>query len=187
MSGSPVYIDGRLIGAVSYAMGSFPKDPIAGITPIEEMLRDDSDRPAGFAAIAPTLPLPLGSDSWTQVLASRLKPQNAFASRPDDVRGVGTLPAAAGAIGVQLRPIGTPLVMTGFEADAVDRIAPLFRPGGLVPVIGGALSNQTITDRSLEAGDAIGVSLIRGDFSMAGTGTVTLVDEGRVYAFGHSF
>src|SRR5215475_2876335 len=37
MSGSPVYIDGKLIGAVSYALGSFPKEPIAGITPIAEM------------------------------------------------------------------------------------------------------------------------------------------------------
>jgi len=187
MSGSPVYIDGRLIGAVSYAMGSFTKDAIAGITPIGEMLRDDSGRPTGLASTAPELPLPLGSDSWTQTLANHLKPLNAFASHPEDVRGIGTLPAPAGAIGVQLRPIGTPLVMTGFEAEAVERISPLFRPGGLVPVVGGTLSNQIITNRSLEAGDAIGVSLIRGDFSMAGTGTVTLVDEGRVYAFGHPF
>ena len=187
MSGSPVYIDGRLIGAVSYAMGSFSKDTIAGLTPIGEMLRDDSGRPTGLASIAPKLPLPLGSDSWTAVLANHLRPLTPFATHPDDVRGTGALPAPAGAIGVQLRPIGTPLVMTGFETGAVDRIAPLFRPGGLVPVVGGALSNQITTNRSLEAGDAIGVSLIRGDFSMAGTGTVTLVDEGRVYAFGHPF
>ena len=60
MSGSPVYIDGRLIGAVSYAMGSFAKDTIAGITPIGEMLRDDSGRAARLASTAKRLELPLG-------------------------------------------------------------------------------------------------------------------------------
>mgnify|MGYP002633800570 CR=1 FL=1 len=187
MSGSPVYIDGRLIGAVSYSMGSFPKETIAGITPIEEMLSDDTGPALRRPSVAASLALPLASDILTTLLPDRLARPGPFASRPNDVSATGLSPVDGAALGVQLRPIATPIVMTGFTDAAMAYIAPLFRSGGMVPVIGGALSAQALPDGPLQAGDAVGVSLVRGDLSMAGTGTVTLVDEGRVHAFGHPF
>jgi hypothetical protein len=187
MSGSPVYVDGRLLGAVSYSMGSFPKDTIAGITPIAEMLRDDTGSSTRVSRASPRLSLPLSTDTLTSLLPNQLTRPDPFATRPGDISAVGLPPATAATLGVQLRPIATPLVMTGFTAEAIDRIAPMFRAAGMVAVVGGGVSSQTESDGALEPGDAVGVSLIRGDLSMAGTGTVTLVDEGRVYAFGHPF
>src|SRR5438132_1489987 len=73
MSGSPVYIDGRLIGAVSYSLGSFSKEPIAGITPIAEMTDSTSfgaSRPAGARV---SIDAPLTPESLTSAL------HNAFA------------------------------------------------------------------------------------------------------------
>ncbi|MDA1093284.1 MAG: hypothetical protein O3A25_08460 [Acidobacteria bacterium] len=187
MSGSPVYVDGRLIGAVSYSMGSFPKDTIAGITPIEEMLSDDTGPVTRLQPVATRLSLPLATDALTALLPDRLARPGPFASRAGDVTATGLSPADGAALGVQLRPIATPMAMSGFHADAVAHMSPLFRSAGMVPVVAGALTAQTLPDGPLQAGDAIGVSLVRGDLSMAGTGTVTLVDEGRVHAFGHPF
>jgi hypothetical protein len=188
MSGSPVYVDGRLIGAVSYSMGAFPKDTIAGITPIEEMLNDDTGPVQRLQPVAARLTLPLATDTLTSLLPERLTRPGPFASQAGDVTVTGLSPSAGAALGVQLRPIATPIVMTGFTEEAVAHIGPLFRSAGMVPVVGGALSAQTpLPGGPLQAGDAVGVSLVRGDLSMAGTGTVTLVDEGRVHAFGHPF
>ena len=187
MSGSPVYVDGRLIGAVSYSMGSFPKDTIAGITPIEEMLSDDTGPPTRLQPVAAMLSLPLATDTLTSLLPERMARPGPFAARAGDVTATGLSPADGAALGLQLRPIATPIVMGGFNADAVAHISPIFRSAGMVPVVGGALAAQTLPAGPLEAGDAVGVSLVRGDLSMAGTGTVTLVDEGRVHAFGHPF
>ncbi len=189
MSGSPVYIDGRLVGAVSYSLGSFPKETIAGITPIDEMLRDDTPGPPRTARAAPELTLPLAADSLTRLLSTRLARPEPFAARPGDVDAVG-LPADAGtSYGVRLRPIATPLTLSGFTPAAFDRIASMFGPAGLAPVVGGTVAGRTAaqSDGPLEAGDAVGVSLMQGDLSMAGTGTVTLVEGDRVYAFGHPF
>ena len=189
MSGSPVYIDGRLVGAVSYSLGSFPKEAIAGITPIEEMLRDDTPAPTRSARAAADLALPLAADSLTNLLSTRLERPEPFAARPGDVDASG-LPADAGAsYGARLRPIATPLTLSGFTPAAFDRIAALFAPAGLTPVVGGTVAGRAAaqSDAPLQAGDAVGVSLMRGDLSMAGTGTVTFVEDGRVYAFGHPF
>ena len=190
MSGSPVTIDGRLVGAVSYSLGSFPKETIAGITPIDEMLRDDTPAPPVRASrAAPDLALPLAADSLTALLPMRLERPEPFAGRPGDVDAVG-LPADVGALyGVRLRPITTPLTVSGFTPAAFDRIAALFAPAGLAPVVGGTAAGGSAaqSDAPLQAGDAIGVSLMQGDLSMAGTGTVTLVENGRVHAFGHPF
>ena len=186
MSGSPVYVDGRLLGAVSYTMGSFPKDTIAGITPIAEMLRNDSGPPSRVARAVPRLTLPLASDTLTSLFPNQLTRPDPFAVRPGDVSAIGLSADTAAALGVQLRPIATPLVMTGFTADVIDHIAPVFRPAGMVAMVGGTVA-QSMPDGPLQPGDAIGVSLIRGDLSMAATGTVTLVDDGRVHAFGHPF
>ena len=164
MSGSPVYIDGRLVGAVSYSLGSFPKETIAGITPIDEMLRDDTPGPPRIAR-APELTLPLAADSLTRLLSTRLARPEPFAARPGDVGAVG-LPADAGAsYGVRLRPIATPLTLSGFTPAAFDRIASMFGPAGLAPVVGGTAAggrSAAQSDAPLQAGDAVGVSLMQG-------------------------
>lgn len=187
MSGSPVRIDGRLVGAVSYSLGAFSKVAIAGITPIGEMLRDDARAPARAARAAPELVLPLAADTLTSLLPTRLEGPEPFAAHPRDAAALG-LPADAGG-GVRLRPIATPLAMSGFTPAAFDHVAPLFRSAGMAAVVGGtAPGRATAQSRApLQAGDAVGVSLMEGDLSMAGTGTVTLVENGRVHAFGHPF
>lgn len=194
MSGSPVYIDGRLIGAVSYQIGAFAKEPIAGITPIAEM-KDATASPApprraGSGGARLDLPITReGLASALRAAQARLAP---FASPAADVQTVGLPPAAGARLGAMLRPIATPLVMSGFEPETVDLIAGPFRDAGFVPVVAGGAGAQLPPEvraiaGPLREGDAIGVSLITGDLEMGATGTVTHVDGDRVYAFGHPF
>ena len=183
MSGSPVYIENQLIGAVSYSMGSFPKDTIAGITPIGEMLRDDTAPLAQSASSILQQTLPLSTDTLTALLPNQLPRATPFGASLGDLRALGLPPTS---LASQLRPITTPLVVTGFTPEALNYLAPMFRAAGMASVPGGALSAQTPSTQ-LEPGDPIGVGLIQGDLSMAGTGTVTHVDGRRVYAFGHQF
>ena len=192
MSGSPVYIDDRLVGAVSYALGSFSREAIAGITPIEEMAATDST-PLLAARRWPT-PLPpardVTRDTLVDVVARALPPAEPFARRPGDVRAAGLPAVAAGRLGALLRPIATPLVLSGFTPEIHDLWNAAFGAGGLVPTVGGQRggpSSGVDDGPPLQPGDPIGASLIQGDLAMAGTGTVTLVEDGRVYAFGHPF
>jgi hypothetical protein len=187
MSGSPVYIDGRLIGAVSYSIGAFSKEPIAGITPIEEM-KDATAMPRTRAAQQVKLDLPVTRETLAAALNATYGRLAPFASRPADVQTIG-IPAAAGAqIGSMLRPIATPLLMGGFEPDIADLIAGAFRDSGFSPVITGSGGSAPEAPAGpLREGDAIGVSLVSGDLEMGATGTVTHIDGDRVYAFGHPF
>ncbi len=188
MSGSPVYINGRLIGAVSYSIGNFAKEPIAGITPIAEMVEATQSvrRPA---AVRARLDLPITREGLAAALNSTYARLAPFASRPADVQSIG-LPAAAGAqIGAMLRPIATPLVMSGFEPETVDLLSGAFRDAGFTPVVSGGSHDPSLPEshEALREGDAVGVSLIRGDLEMGATGTITHIDGNRVYAFGHPF
>ena len=191
MSGSPVYIDDRLVGAVSYALGSFSREAIAGITPIEEMAATDATPLR--AARRRSTPLPpahaVTHDTLVDVVANAFHPRGPFARRPGDVRAAGLPPVDAGRIGALLRPIATPLVLSGFAPEIHDLWRAAFDAGGLIPTVGGlrAGTQAEEDDAPLEPGDPVGASLIQGDLAMAGTGTVTLVEDGRVYAFGHPF
>ena len=187
MSGSPVYVDGRLIGAVSYSIGAFSKEPIAGITPIAEM-KDATAMPRTRAARQVHIEMPVTRDSLAEALRATYARLAPFAARPADVQTIG-IPRAAGAqIGAMLRPIATPLLMGGFEPEIADVLAGGFRESGFTPVITGtAASHVPAPAGPLREGDAIGVSLIGGDLEMGATGTVTHLDGDRVYAFGHPF
>src|SRR5262245_3639957 len=115
MSGSPVFVDGRLIGAVSYALGSFSKEPIAGITPIAEWTdAATSSEPRPYRARA-HLELPATPENLVSTLRSAVSWARPFADRPGDAAFVGSAPVAAGFggtdLGTLLRPIATPLVM----------------------------------------------------------------------------
>src|SRR5262245_53723626 len=108
MSGSPVYVDGRLVGAVSYSIGSFAKEPIAGITPIGEMIEAAADPgPRRSSAAVARVELPITIEHLSA--AVRAVSVRAFADRPADVQALG-LPAASGSqMGALMRPIATPL------------------------------------------------------------------------------
>jgi hypothetical protein len=192
MSGSPVYIDGRLIGAISYALGAFSKEPIAGITPIAEMT--DSATLAG--AVRPPgakiqLDLPLTRENLTAALRKALNWNRPFTDGPRDaeLQGASAVAGLAGGeLGALLRPIATPLVMSGFEPQVGELFSSAFSSQGFVPTGGsasGLRAGEMPFDGPLKPGDAIGVMLVSGDLQMGGTGTVTHIDEDRVYAFGH--
>ena len=152
MSGSPVYVDGRLIGAVSYSIGAFSKEAIAGITPIQEMkdaTATSRPRPVRQARVD----LPVTRQSLTEALTAAYAQLAPFAARPADVQSIG-LPTAAGAqLGAMMRPIATPLLMAGFEPDIADVIGGGFRDSGFSPVItGGIRGRRRSSDRPAARG-----------------------------------
>jgi len=189
MSGSPVYIGDKLLGSLSYRIGEFSKDPIAGITPIEQMLevRD----------------LPIGNEG-----AKSEGPGN---------RGQGTGPAysaaaeSAGAgTGMNFKAMETPLVMSGFGPEAIrlwqkqtagtglDIVAAGGMGGASSPVPGesgsggsqatGGPINTEISAAALatvEPGSAVSAELVRGDLEIAATCTVTYIDPKQLLACGH--
>jgi SpoIVB peptidase S55 len=189
MSGSPVYIDGRLIGAVSYSIGAFPKEPIAGITPIAEMLEATASNGARRATAAQArLELPVTPERLAAAIRANYARVSTFADRPADVQAFG-LPAATGSqMGALLRPIATPLVMSGMEPSTSEMVASMFRDAGFTPVLSGGFGTGSESmSGPLRPGDPVGVSLMSGDGEMGATGTVTHIDGDRVYAFGHPF
>jgi hypothetical protein len=178
MSGSPVYINGKLIGAVALRLSVFSPDTICGITPIELMLEIndfDKSRPA------------------EQKTPGKATAQNREIALPGDILAQQA-PAAASAGGT-LIPIEAPLVLSGFTESAVRDFAPIFQQMGITPVQGGGPSGSEIHtnkpapgwERSLNPGETVAGVLVDGDMSVTGTGTVTYNDGKRVLAFGHSF
>jgi hypothetical protein len=190
MSGSPVYVDGRLIGAVSYSLGQFSKEPIAGITPIAEMTDATVFNDARPAAAKVHIEFPLTRERLSAAFRKALSWNRPFADRPGDTAlvGGGAVSGVSGAeIGTLLRPIATPLVMSGFEPGVGDMLAGAFGEQGFAPTGRGAAgrAGEAPYDGPLKPGDAIGVMLVSGDLEMGATGTVTEVDHDKVYAFGH--
>src|SRR5438034_7219110 len=176
MSGSPVYVDNRLIGAVSYALGSFSKEPIAGITPIAEMTDSASFNTARPAAARVQIEFPLTRDGLTAAFRRALNWNRPFADRPGDAQlvGVSGISGMGGEeLGTLLRPIATPLVMSGFEPDVADTLAGAFRDQGFIPTGGstaGLHAGEMPYEGPLKPGDAIGVMFVNGDLQFGGTG-----------------
>ena len=188
MSGSPVYIDGRLIGAVSYSIGAFPKEPIAGITPIAEMIDATAQTSRRASSAQARIDLPVTAEGLATAVRAASARIGAFSDRPSDVQSIGLPPAAAAQMASMLRPIATPIVMSGVDAATRTLISSIFSDAGFAPVLSGGASGDTPKAAGpLRPGDAVGVSLLGGDAEMGATGTVTYVDGDRVYAFGHPF
>jgi hypothetical protein len=173
MSGSPVYIDGKLIGAVAY---SFPyaKEAIAGITPIGEMMAiSETGTPS------PEKTVPAGPIRGRLDLDDLLDLEKGFLGSRE----------ALTVDGRTLAPIGVPLVMGGFSPSVIERVRPLFARFGFLPMsvgAGGQLQGQASPAAGgLREGDAVAVELIRGDLSVAAVGTVTYADGRKILAFGH--
>src|SRR5687768_8515834 len=122
MSGSPVYIDGRLVGAVSYSLGQFSKEPIAGITPIDEMIEAATFAGPRRQAARAELQMPLTPESLRASLREAFTWIRPFADSPSDVQVFGDAGLNAG-IGTMLRPIATPLTLGGFDATFIDPVA----------------------------------------------------------------
>ena len=162
MSGSPVYIGGKLIGAVSYTW-AFTKDPVAGITPIREMLSSLEPKPS-----TPDLPDEKMESSDARYGALDLPP--------------GTASPVPG----EARPIVTPLALSGFTPEALRYMTPWLDDHGFVSAPGGGASGEGSCD-SIVPGSAVGVELVRGDMSATAIGTATWRDGNRVLAFGHPF
>jgi len=174
MSGSPVYIDGKLIGAVAYSF-AFSKEPIAGITPIEEMLDISGDvgRPPASFAPGASVVRPLSLEDFLEL-------------NKDFFAGQARVSDGSGRV---LAPVGIPLVCRGFSPAALDKTRPVLSRMGFFPVSAAALSQSqevvTSPDMSLHEGDPVAVQLVTGDMDLSAVGTVTHVDGDKVYAFGH--
>ena len=187
MSGSPVYIDGKIVGALAFSF-PFSKEPIAGITPIKQMidlfnkgsenLKPKEPRVVSFAQLAgtdwkPNLPKPAVSS------VSLVAPVSS---------GSPLIPL----LGQQMTPIATPLVFSGISQESLAAFAPQLVANGLLPVSGAGGSAPITPLAEVNAntflpGSSISVQLVRGDYSLAAAGTVTLRDDDRIYAFGHPF
>lgn len=168
MSGSPVYIDGKLVGALAYRIGEFSKEPIGALTPIQSMLEiNDMDTTPGSSPIA----------------------SPAKTSSPVPAAGAGapaSLPGSQPLVSY-LKPIETPLVFNGFSEEAIRLFAPQFAAAGVMPVMGAGSSSDVKQPEPLQAGSAVGAVLVRGDMDIAATCTVTYVDEDHLLACGHPF
>lgn len=170
MSGSPCSIDGKLVGALGYGFAKFAKEPIAGITPIKDMLAvtelPDERRPW-------RLPDDGQSElSWNDFSTGKAPQQ--VAAVADD----------------RMQPIAVPLTVTGLSPLLFKEFAPWLRSMGFEPLAGGAGGNELTEEqrkRPFEPGSPITGVLVHGDVNMVSTGTVTTVEGDTVTAFGHPF
>ena len=137
MSGSPVYIDGRLVGAVSYSLGQFSKEPIAGITPFDEMLEAATLPTPRRQAARVELTMPLSQDSLRAALSQAFAWAKPFADSPNDVQFLGGASINAGIGTPLLRPIATPITLGGFDTTVADPVMSAFRDRGFLPVMAG--------------------------------------------------
>ena len=180
MSGSPVYVDGKLVGAIALRISVFSPDAICGITPIELMLEIndfDSSRPADARTpgnLAPRAALAMPGELLAQAVAAGAS-SNLLRQAP------------------MLTPIETPLAFSGFHENVLREFGPIFQQLGMSAVQGGAgaalNSPKPVSGwrDSLQPGDAVAGVLVSGDMSVTGLGTVTYNDGKRVLAFGHPF
>ncbi|HET6343732.1 MAG TPA: hypothetical protein VFH51_02320, partial [Myxococcota bacterium] len=161
------FINGKLLGALSYAFATFAKEPICGITPIESMLD--------------VMRLPDESRPW------RIGPSISDADW-DALRSGSPVATAATHRGDGPVPIATPLMLGGFPPAVVTHFEPWLRSMGFEPLAGGTGSaSSKISPTPLKPGSAVAAVLIRGDMDVAATGTVTTVEGNTVLAFGHPF
>ncbi len=168
MSGSPVYIGGKLAGALAFRIGEFSKEPIAGVTPIADMLEInalDQSPTEETAATKPTVTTAAGKTA-----------------APGDTV---SLPNSTQDFANYLKPIDAPLVFNGFSEDTVRRFAGQFASAGVVPVMGAGSVSEDKQPEPLEPGSAVSAILVRGDMDIAATCTVTYIDPQRLLACGH--
>jgi len=166
MSGSPVYLDGKLAGALAFRIGEFSKEPIAGVTPIADMLEINAfDKSPG------------GAPSDASVGVGKAATKTSGPGEPT------SLPVQNYAN--YLKPIEAPLVFNGFSEETVKLFASQFASAGIVPVMGAGSVSDAKQPEPLEPGSAISAILVRGDMDIAATCTITYLDPQRLLACGH--
>ncbi|NKB67631.1 MAG: hypothetical protein GKR89_11250 [Candidatus Latescibacteria bacterium] len=167
MSGSPVYIDGRLIGAVGYGW-SFTKSPICVITPIGEMLQ------------VMERPMALGTENSASAHRVQLKSETlSWIAASAGPIPAGTLPV--------LEPLATPVWLSGATPGAAAVLEEVLQPLGFQPVVSPGGRSMEEEPTILEPGATMGILLIGGDLNATVTGTLTYIDADRVVGFGHPF
>ncbi len=164
MSGSPVYINGKMLGAISYRIGSFSKEAIAGVTPITQMLEINE-----FDKSVP------GQDP-----ISSAKPATAEKTSGPGL-GAGDLKNYA----QYLQPIDAPFVFNGFSEETIKQFASKLSAAGIVPVMGVGAASDAKQPEPLVPGSAVSAVLVRGDMDVAATCTVTYIDKEHLLACGH--
>ncbi len=204
MSGSPVAIDGRTIGAVAYAF-SWAKAPICGIQPIEQMLGlrqrreqwpDEADAPKAALsqlALRGGAPYPPRRKRALAGCAAGAE------THPAHGRGAASVPVPASALVkadlparlagrdvYRMQPIRTPVMVSGMPQRTLDALADDLAPYGLVPMAGGGAEHDLPEVTRMEPGAPLAIPLVRGDIQMTVMGTITDVVDDRVYGFGHS-
>src|SRR6202140_4151836 len=168
MSGSPVYLDGKLAGALAFRIGEFSKEPIAGVTPIADMLEINAlDKSPAEEAASNKLGVSMAAGKT---------------SAPGDAT---TLLSSTQDYASILKPIDTPLIFNGFSEDTMRRFAAQFASAGIVPVMGAGSVSEDKQQEPLQAGSAVSAILVRGDMDIAATCTVTYIDPQRLLACGH--
>ena len=182
MSGSPVYVDGRLVGALSSGW-IFSREPVFGITPIADMLAvlDVPESGAGEESSGPSGVDPAASRR------ARVR-EYRWADEPDEPLAP-PVPSRASRPGA----LAVPLAVSGASPAVLERLRTMFEPEGFAVVPGGRERKPAPDARRAQAahrpepGDAVAVDLLRGDLNLSAIGTVTYVDGDRVLIFGHPF
>jgi hypothetical protein len=178
MSGSPVYIDGKLLGALSVKLGAFTKEAIGGVTPIADMLQVAQYRsPSGVQNANTGKP----SARHRAAVSARSALPNSAVVPP--AANSFAQPVAVGG-GQFLVPIETPLVTAGLYPQALGWFNKQFSSWGMATMAGGT-APALPSDSKIQPGDMVGIDLIRGDLSVSAGCTVTAVEGDRILACGH--
>ena len=184
MSGSPVFVGGRLIGALASSW-PFSRDPLFGITPIREMLRL-FDQPA--SSVTGPAGGPAGVELTTLPGGARFGEFRWEESAPlEAAPAPGADAASRGSRAGALVSLAIPLACGGLNAAALDAAQQWFAPLGFRAVPGGSTPDGGPDAAHLEPGSAVAVDLMRGDLQIAAIGTLTWRDGDRVILFGHPF
>ncbi len=187
MSGSPVYIDGRLVGAVAFAF-PYATQSVAGIQPIEQMTGVLDQMPATpvLKGVPASASLPLESPAaFVYGIVEKLRDGRPIQELFGPALSQASMPSSTSLVQLQ-----TPLFLSGVTAAAAQQFSSFFSGLGFNPVQGGAAgtaANIGPVSSRLEPGSTVSAELVRGDMNISANGTVTYVDGNKVYAFGHPF
>jgi hypothetical protein len=173
MSGSPIFIEGRLAGALAYGW-AFNREPMAGVTPIKNMIGSMKKFDS------PLLSSKKSSDPGAALLARET-------AQP---RGAGDPARDPSTDATTMMPLATPLFVSGFSPGGLDLLRRDLASLNLVPVAGGGFFGQDLDRGAIDRmgpGSAVGAALVTGDISMVATGTLTYRDGDDIIGFGHPF
>jgi hypothetical protein len=175
MSGSPFYINGKLVGALAYRLGNFPKEPIGGVTPIQNIIDTQYGGQSAPNLVMDYHALFSGSPVFTG-LADRL------GIDPDSFRDKPARKSRS-----ELQPLLLSMTHSGLHPDLVNKFSESFVTSAFSPVIAGSRETGKPVQSPLEPGMPVSVLLMTGDLSVGASGTVTHIDGNRLWAFGHPF